>query len=80
MKNKYIFGGIIIAVFLILMGYLFTQSNIEYVDDFGKVIASVWNDTAPKFRPVILLVTEDIIKRKNKELYLKRKKNPSIKK
>lgn len=40
MKNKYVFGGIIIAVFLVLMGYLFTQSNIEYVDDFNKVMAS----------------------------------------
>jgi cytochrome c-type biogenesis protein CcmE len=40
MKNKYVFGGIIIAVFLLLMGYLFTQSNIEYVDDFDKVMAS----------------------------------------
>lgn len=40
MKNKYIFGGIIIAVFLVLMGYLFTQSNIEYADDFAKVITS----------------------------------------
>lgn len=40
MKNKYVFGGIIIAVFLVLMGYLFTQSNIEYVDDFNKVMVS----------------------------------------
>jgi cytochrome c-type biogenesis protein CcmE len=40
MKNKYVFGGIIIAVFLLLMGYLFTQTNIEYVDDFNKVMAS----------------------------------------
>jgi len=40
MKNKYIFGGIIIAVFLVLMGYLFTQSNIEYVDDFHKVMTT----------------------------------------
>ncbi len=40
MKNKYIFGGIIIAVFLVLMGYLFTQSNIEYVDDFHKVMST----------------------------------------
>ena len=40
MKNKYIFGGKIIAVFLVLMGYLFTQSNIEYVDDFGKVMST----------------------------------------
>ena len=40
MKNKYVFGGIIIAVFLVLMGYLFTQSKIEYVDDFNKVMSS----------------------------------------
>jgi len=40
MKNKYIFGGIIIAVFLVIMGYLFTQSNIEYVDDFNKVMST----------------------------------------
>jgi cytochrome c-type biogenesis protein CcmE len=37
MKNKYIFGGFIIVVFLGLMMYLFTQSNIEYADDFTKV-------------------------------------------
>ena len=40
MKNKYVFGGIIIAVFLVLMGYLFTQTNIEYVDDFNKVMTT----------------------------------------
>jgi cytochrome c-type biogenesis protein CcmE len=40
MKNKYIFGGIIIAVFLVLMGYLFTQSNIEYQDDFAKIMTT----------------------------------------
>jgi len=40
MKNKYVFGGIIIAVFLLLMGYLFTQSNIEYADDFISVKAT----------------------------------------
>jgi cytochrome c-type biogenesis protein CcmE len=40
MKNKYVFGGIIIAVFLVLMGYLFTQSNVEYVDDFNKVMST----------------------------------------
>lgn len=40
MKNKYVFGGIIIAVFLVLMGYLFTQSNIEYVDDFNDVMST----------------------------------------
>jgi len=40
MKNKYVFGGIIIAVFLVLMGYLFTQSNSEYVDDFNKVMST----------------------------------------
>jgi len=40
MKNKYVFGGIIIVVFLGLMGYLFTQSNIQYVDDFAVVMSS----------------------------------------
>jgi cytochrome c-type biogenesis protein CcmE len=40
MKNKYVFGGIIIVVFLGLMGYLFTQSNIQYVDDFNVVMSS----------------------------------------
>ncbi len=38
MKNKYIFGGIIITVFLVLMVYLFTQSNIKYENDFTNVI------------------------------------------
>ena len=37
MKNKYVFGAIIIVVFLGLMGYLFTQSNIQYEEDFNKV-------------------------------------------
>src|SRR3970282_3014710 len=37
MKNKYIFGGVIIVVFLGLMGYLFTQSNIQYEEDFAKI-------------------------------------------
>lgn len=37
MKNKYIFGGFIIVVFLGLMMYLFTQSNIQYADDFAQV-------------------------------------------
>ena len=34
MKNKNIFGIVIIAVFLGLMGYLFTQTNIQYTDNF----------------------------------------------
>lgn len=38
MKNKYIFGGIIVAVFLFLMIYLLTQSNIQYESDFAKVM------------------------------------------
>lgn len=38
MKNKYIFGGFIIVVFLSIMVYLFTQSNIQYQDDFEKVM------------------------------------------
>ena len=37
MKNKYVFGGVIIVVFLGMMGYLFTQSNIQYEEDFAKV-------------------------------------------
>lgn len=37
MKNKYLFGGFIIVVFLGLMMYLFTQSNIEYADNFAEV-------------------------------------------
>ena len=40
MKNKYVFGAIIIVVFLGLMGYLFTQSNIQYEEDFNKVKAA----------------------------------------
>ena len=39
MNNKYIFGGIIVAVFLFLMIYLLTQSNIQYENDFAKVMA-----------------------------------------
>lgn len=39
MKNKYIFGGVIITVFLALMIFLFTQSNIQYENDFSKVMA-----------------------------------------
>ncbi len=38
MKNKYIFGGIIVVVFLSLMVYLFTQSNIQYESNFSKVM------------------------------------------
>ncbi|MCH9030268.1 MAG: cytochrome c maturation protein CcmE [Bacteroidetes bacterium] len=38
MKNKYIFGGFIIVIFLSLMVYLFTQSNIQYQDDFSQVM------------------------------------------
>jgi cytochrome c-type biogenesis protein CcmE len=38
-KNKYIFGGVIVGVFLILMIYLLTQSNIQYESDFSKVMA-----------------------------------------
>jgi cytochrome c-type biogenesis protein CcmE len=38
MKSKYIFGGAIIVIFLGLMGYLFTQSNIKYENDFAVVM------------------------------------------
>ena len=37
MNNKYIFGGIIIVVFLGIMGYLFTQTNIKYEEDFANI-------------------------------------------
>lgn len=40
MKNKYIFGGIIILLFLVVMGYLFTQSNIKYESNFMNVMSS----------------------------------------
>jgi len=40
MKNKYIFGGAIIVLFLGIMGYLFTQSNIKYESNFTNVINS----------------------------------------
>lgn len=37
MRNKYMFGGFIIVIFLGFMAYLFTQSNIKYENDFEKV-------------------------------------------
>lgn len=40
MKNKYIFGGAIIVVFLGIMIYLFTQTNIQYESSFVKVMES----------------------------------------
>jgi len=40
MKNKYIFGGAIIVLFLGIMGYLFTQSNIKYESNFVNVKSS----------------------------------------
>jgi len=38
MKSKYVFGGVIVTVFLALMIYLFTQSNVQYESDFAKVM------------------------------------------
>jgi len=38
MKNKYIFGGGIIVVFLALMSYLFTQTNVSYQEDFSLIM------------------------------------------
>ncbi len=40
MKSKYIFGGFIIVIFLGLMGYLLTQTNISYENDFTQVMQS----------------------------------------
>ncbi len=38
MNNKYIFGGFIIVVFLGLMAYLFTQTNISYENNFTEIM------------------------------------------
>jgi len=38
MKNKYLFGGGIIVVFLALMSYLFTQTNVSYQEDFSLIM------------------------------------------
>jgi len=37
MKNKYFFGGFILVVFIGLIGYLVTQTNIKYENDINKV-------------------------------------------
>lgn len=37
MKKKYLFGSIIIAVFLGLMAYFLTQSNIQYQNNFSML-------------------------------------------
>jgi cytochrome c-type biogenesis protein CcmE len=37
-KNKYLFGGGIIAVFFIVMIYLFTQTSIQYENDYAKIM------------------------------------------
>lgn len=39
MNQKYIFGGLIVVVFLGLMGYLFTQTNVKYESNFANVMA-----------------------------------------
>jgi cytochrome c-type biogenesis protein CcmE len=40
MKNKYMFGGIIIIVFMSIMGYLFTETNISYEENFSNIVTS----------------------------------------
>lgn len=40
MKKKHIFGGAIIVVFLGVMIYLFTQTNIQYESAFSKIESS----------------------------------------
>ncbi len=37
MKNKYIIGGVIILIFFIALGFLFTKTSIKYEDDFQKI-------------------------------------------
>jgi cytochrome c-type biogenesis protein CcmE len=39
MQNKYLFGGGIIVVFLAIMVYLFSQSNIQYESNFQNVMS-----------------------------------------
>jgi len=39
MKNKYLYGGGIIVVFLAIMVYLFSQSNIQYESNFQNVMS-----------------------------------------
>ncbi|PKL82345.1 MAG: cytochrome C biogenesis protein [Ignavibacteriae bacterium HGW-Ignavibacteriae-3] len=40
MKNKYLFGGGIIVVFLGVMIYLFTQTNVSYEQSFTNIMDS----------------------------------------
>jgi cytochrome c-type biogenesis protein CcmE len=40
MKSKFIFGGIIISVFMVVMIVLLTQSSIQYEENFQKIKAS----------------------------------------
>jgi Cytochrome c-type biogenesis protein CcmE len=39
MKQKYIFGGVIVTVFLGLMIFLFTQTNVKYESNFDNIMA-----------------------------------------
>ena len=40
MKNKYLFGGGIIVVFLGIMIFLFTQTNVQYENNFSNIVKS----------------------------------------
>jgi len=40
MNNKYIFGGIIIVIFFGIMGFLLTQTNIKYEENFVELTKS----------------------------------------
>lgn len=37
MKNKYIFGGVIIVIFMAVMVYLLTQTSIQYEENFNRI-------------------------------------------
>jgi len=51
MKNKYIFGGLIIIVFLGIMAFLFTQTNIKYEEDFANIAVQDWlKVSSPEFK------------------------------
>lgn len=40
MKNKYIFGGVIIIVFMAVMVFLLTQTSIQYEENFNRIRTS----------------------------------------
>ncbi|MEI7811538.1 MAG: cytochrome c maturation protein CcmE [Ignavibacteria bacterium] len=58
MNKKYIYGGSVIVVFLGLMIYLFTQTNIQYEADFASIQA----------KPKTFKATGEWVRAKNYEI------------